>query len=107
MWKIMYTDYSQKDIDNLDGSQKTQVLKAISKVAQNPLAKSEGGYGNPLGNKKGNNLTGFFKIKLLKLGLRVVYRTIKENNIMKIEVISIRNDNEVYRIAKVRNPDLM
>ncbi len=103
MWEIEYTDYAKKDLNKLDGSQKLQVVKAIDKVSENPLPNSEGGLGKPLGNHNGNNLTGYLKIKLLKLGLRVVYRVIRENNIMKIEVISVRDDDTVYQIVQKRN----
>ena len=80
------------------------VIKAIIKVSQNPESNTKGGYGKPLGNKGGNNLTGLFKIKLKGLGLRIVYKLEKSDsdNIMKIIVISVREDNEVYEIAAKR-----
>ena len=80
------------------------VLKAIIKVAQNPESNMKGGYGKPLGNKGGNNLSGLFKIKLKGLGLRIVYKLEQEtlDNIMKIIVISVREGNEVYEIAAKR-----
>ena len=86
----------------LEGSQRKQVLKAIQKVSQNPLPDYEGGYGKPLGNKSGNNLSGYYKIKLLKLGIRVVYTIIRDKETMRVIVISIRNDGEVYEIAADR-----
>ena len=82
--------------------QRKQVLAAIKKVSENPIPKNEGGMGNPLGNKYGANLTGYCKIKLLKLGLRVVYEVLLIDNIMKIIVIAIRGDDEVYRLAAKR-----
>ena len=72
------------------------------KVAQNPLPQNEGGYGKPLGNKGGKGLTGYYKIKLLKLGIRVVYKLVREGSIMKIIVIAARADDEVYNIAYER-----
>jgi len=104
-WKIEYLKESLKDLKSLDHSQKLQVLKAIDKVSQNPLPNFEGGYGKPLGNKANTNLTGYFKIKLLKLGIRVVYGLVKERGIMKIIVISIRKDETVYQIAVDRIDD--
>ena len=68
-WHVNFMEEAQTDMDELDGSAKKQVDAAILKVSQNPIPKSEGGYGNPLGNKRGNNLTGLCKIKLLKLGI--------------------------------------
>ena len=90
------TEAAQKDFSALDGAQKKQVAKAMLKVSENPLPISEGGYGKPLGNKGGSNLTGFLKIKLLKLGLRVVYRLLRTEETMEIIIISIRDDESVY-----------
>ena len=78
------------------------VLKAIKKVKQNPLPVYEGGYGKPLGNKNGNDLTGFLKVKLKSAGLRVVYKVVKQNDKMLIIVIGARADEEVYGIAQKR-----
>jgi mRNA interferase RelE/StbE len=99
---IEYTDEAKADIKTLDGSQRKQVLKAMSKVSSNPLPFSEGGYGKPLGNKNGNNLTGYLKIKLRQLGIRVVYKLIREQETMKVIVVSVREDNAVYQIAADR-----
>lgn len=98
-WSVELTDEAKKDLRDLDNSQREPVLKAIKKVSKNPLPVSEGGYGKPLGNKSNINLTGCFKIKLLKLGIRIVYKLIRENGIMKIIVISVREDETVYQIA--------
>jgi len=104
-WKVEYLKESLKDLKSLDHSKKLQVLKAIDKVSQNSLPNFEGGYGKPLGNKSNTNLTGYFKIKLLKLEIRVVYGLVKERGIMKIIVISIRKDETVYQIAVDRIDD--
>jgi addiction module toxin, RelE/StbE family len=102
MWKVEYLRESLEDIKRLDHSQRLQVVKAINKVAVNPLPQAEGGYGKPLSNKSGTYLAGYCKIKLLKLGLRVVYKVVRENNIMKIVVVSARADDEVYILAQKR-----
>lgn len=101
-WTVTYLDEARTDLHELDGSQKKQVAKAIKKVSYNPLPFTEGGYGKPLGNKHGYNLTGLLKIKLKKSGIRVVYDLIRDNNNMNIVVIGIREDEEVYRLAKER-----
>ena len=101
-WEILYTDEAKEDLCELDGSQRKCVLKAIAKVSQNPLPASEGGYGKPLGNKRGNDLTGLCKIKLLKEGIRVVYALIRTETTMKIVVIAARSDDEVYELATQR-----
>ncbi|MDF9408356.1 type II toxin-antitoxin system RelE/ParE family toxin [Pelotomaculum isophthalicicum JI] len=102
MWTVEYLRDALKDIRQLDQAQRVQVIKAINKVSANPLPQAEGGYGKPLGNKGGTNLAGYCKIKLLKLGLRVVYKVVRENNIMKIIIVSARSDDEVYIIAQKR-----
>ena len=104
-WIVDYTKEARKDYDGLDGSQRPQVFKAIEKVRQNPLPDYEGGYGKPLGNKGGRDLHGLLKIKLKKLGLRVVYKLVRQGNIMKIIVISVRSDDEVYETALKRITD--
>ncbi|WP_088188768.1 type II toxin-antitoxin system RelE/ParE family toxin [Desulfosporosinus sp. FKA] len=102
MWKVEYLKEALADIKRLDHTQRLQVVKAINKVAVNPLSQAEGGYGKPLSNKTGTNLAGYCKIKLLKLGLRVVYKVVRENSIMKIVVVSARADDEVYILAQKR-----
>lgn len=106
MWEIVYIEAAVKDLQDLDGSVRKQVLRAIEKVAQNPQPKSEGGYGNPLGNRNGLNLTGYMKIKLRDAGIRVVYRVEEVNGVMRIIIIGARSDDEVYRLAVQRIQNL-
>jgi mRNA interferase RelE/StbE len=61
---------------------------------------NEGGYGKPLGNKGGTDLTGFLKIKLRGSGLRVVYKLVHTESEMLIVVVGARADNEVYETAE-------
>jgi len=92
-WIIEYIPEAEDDLDRLDGSQRNIVLKGINKVAKNPLPADEGGYGKPLGNKHGNNLSGLLKIKFLKLGIRIVYDLKRDEKGMRIIIIGIRSDN--------------
>ena len=101
-WSIEYIEEAKKDLDELNHIQRLQVIKAIDKVSQNPLPDYLGGYGKPLGNQGDRKLAGYQKIKLKKTGLRVVYGTYMEREIMKIIVISIRDDEKVYHIAQKR-----
>ena len=101
-WEIHYSDEAKTDLRDLDGSQRKSVLKAIKKVSQNPLPVNEGGYGKPLGNKHGKDLTGLCKIKLMKEGIRVVYALIRTETTMKIVVIAARSDDEGYEVAAQR-----
>ncbi|MDR3209800.1 MAG: type II toxin-antitoxin system RelE/ParE family toxin [Oscillospiraceae bacterium] len=104
-WEIFYTPDAQKDRRALEGSVRLQVDKAIAKVARNPLPKSEGGYGEPLGNAHGRNLTGLCKIKLKEAGIRVVYKLIRTDGLMRILVIAARADAEFYDLAEKRGGD--
>lgn len=101
-WNIEYLDEAKKDMKRLDHSVLPQVLKGIRKVAQNPVSVYDGGYGKPLGNKNGNDLTGLFKIKFRDLGIRVVYKLVVTGTVMKIVVVSARTDEQVYKEAARR-----
>lgn len=101
-WKLEYLPEALEDLAVLDNSIRQPVIKGIRKVQQNPVSKEEGGYGTPLGNKEGNNLTGLFKIKFLKYGVRVVYKLERQVNLMKIVVVSVRAENKVYDEAGSR-----
>ena len=101
-WDVSLTKEADKDYNSLDASVRRQVDKAILKVAKNPLTKAEGGYGEPLGNKHGFNLTGLSKIVLKKLGIRIIYRAIRDGEIMRIIVVAARADEEAYEIAAAR-----
>lgn len=101
-WKLVYLPEAAKDLKNLAENQRIMVVKAIDKVLQNPLPISEGGYGKPLGNKHGNDLSGFLKIKLKSAGIRVVYKLIRTETEMLVVVIGARADDEVYEAAQHR-----
>mgnify|MGYP001501703656 FL=1 len=102
MWKVSYFDDALENLKKLDNSQRKQVLKAIDKVKTNPLPQNEGGYGKPLGNKRGINLTNLYKIKLKKSGIRVVYQIIRVEDTMEIIIVSMREDEKVYEDAQKR-----
>lgn len=102
MWKVSYFDEALEDLKKMDNSQRKQVLKAIDKVKTNPLPQNEGGYGKPLGNKRGIDLTNLYKIKLKKSGIRVVYQIIRVKDTMEIIIVSMREDEKVYEDAQKR-----
>lgn len=100
-WEIEYIREAKKDLKKLDPYNRKLILKAIEKTAESPLPPPEG-IGKPLGNHASSRLSGFYKIKLRDLGYRVVYQLIREGDRMRIIVISVRNDEEVYREAERR-----
>lgn len=101
-WRIEFLEEAQKDMKKLDRSSVIQVLKEIKKVSQNPLPTMEGGYGKPLENKRGTNLTNLLKIKFRDLGIRVVYKLERIDDMMVIIVVSARTDEQVYLEAAKR-----
>jgi mRNA interferase RelE/StbE len=101
-WDISFLPEAVKDLKNLGGNQRILTLKAIRKVQTNPLPSSEGGYGKPLGNKRGSDLTGFLKIKLRDAGIRVVYKLVRTETQMLVIVIGARTDDEMYDTADRR-----
>ncbi len=101
-WVLDYVPEARKDIKNLNRSQQIVVNKALKKVKENPLPQDEGGYGKPLGNKRGRNLTNFLKIKLRGEGIRIVYKLIRTETKMLVVVVGVREDEEVYEIAHRR-----
>ena len=66
IWKLDYLPETKADFDDLDGSQKKLIRKAIHKISQNPLSKEECGYGKPLGNKRNYNLSGFLSKHIME-----------------------------------------
>lgn len=102
-WSLKFLPEAQKDFERLAGNQRILVAKALKKVQQNPLSIYEGGYGKPLGNKGGTDLSGLMKIKLRDAGLRIVYKLIRTETEMIVVVIGARADDEVYRIAQTRS----
>ena len=105
-WKIEYIKEAQRDLKNLDPHNRKLILKAIQKTALRPLPPPDG-IGKPLGNHSATKLSGYYKIKLRDLGYRVVYGLVRENNVMKVIVISIRDDELVYKEAERRIQNLI
>ena len=101
-WKIEYTSAAKKDLKKLDNTQQRAVFKALDKVSVNPLPENEGGYGKPLGNHSSSKLSGLLKIKLLSMGIRVVYRLERVDDVMTIIIVGMRSDDEVYKEAEKR-----
>lgn len=101
-WKLSFHDKAIDEFSNLDHSQQLEVAKAIDKVMQNPLPIQEGGYGKPLSGK----LSGCCKIKLKKSGIRVVYKVERVDNEMRVIVIGLRHNSDVYKTAENRINDI-
>lgn len=83
-----------EDFQRLDGSVRKRVLKQLIKLEQNSKC------GDPLGNKAGLNLEGYFKLYADKKRIRIIYEEI--GDVLKVIAIDKREDMEVYRIAMKR-----
>ena len=90
----VFNEFSKLDYDNLDGSQKKQILKSLIKIEEN-------------GMNTGQPLHGILwdcrRLKHKKMGLRVIFK----QSMIGIEIIEIvtigkREDDEVYKIAAMR-----
>ncbi|MBT1161459.1 type II toxin-antitoxin system RelE/ParE family toxin [Bifidobacterium sp. SO1] len=98
-WTVEFTKDACKDTGKLREPTKSHVYLALDKVSRNPLPFTEGGYGKPLGNKRGDNLTGCFKIKLKGDGIRVIYRLERAESVMRVIIVSVRDEAAVYKEA--------
>lgn len=101
-WELVYLPEVENDYNKLTHRQQLMTDKVIKRVKANPLPNNEGGYGKPLGHKRGRNLTGYLKIKLKSEGIRVVYKLIRTETKMLVIVIGVREDEEAYEIASQR-----
>ena len=100
-WEVEFIDEAVRDLRRLDAYNRKLILKAISKAAERPLPPPDG-VGKPLGHHAAANLSGCYKIKLRGLGYRVVYTLVRERELMRVIVISVRDDGEVYKEAGQR-----
>lgn len=101
-WSLVFLPEAMKDMQSLSLSRQAMAKKAIKKVQENPLPQNEGGYGKPLGSKRGLNLTGLLKIKLRGEGIHAVYKLERRESQMLVIVVGVREDEEVYQIAHTR-----
>ena len=98
--KIRLIPEAVKDYKSLDGSIKKMVNEQIEKLKENPFA------GEALGNKNNIDLTGFYKIYLVKKSYRIVYRIVKnEIEIIEIWGIGKRDKMEIYKNIEKRISD--
>jgi mRNA interferase RelE/StbE len=89
-----FTEFSKADYKSLDGSQKKQILKSLTKIEADGI-----NAGRPLHGI----LRDCRKMKHKKLGLRIVFRQSAIGiEIIEIVVIGKREDDEVYEIAAKR-----
>ena len=101
-WIVELLPDAQKGMKHLNKAVQSQERRGILKVAQNPLSQNEGGYGKPLRNDDQTKLTGLCKVKFREIGIRVVYKAVRQDNVMRIIVVGVRSDEEAHKLADAR-----
>lgn len=93
--KLIFWDEAKNEWDKLEGHQRKFVMKALQRIEENGP-----NIGDPLGNKRNVDLSGYRKVKLLKIGVRIVYKIVNDEiEVTEIVAIDHRDDEEVYKIA--------
>lgn len=100
-YKVLLTDDAAADFRMLDGSVKFQVAKQLKKLEGAPHL------GQALGNMRGCDLTGYYKLYAVKKSIRIVYRIVEEEVIVEVIGVGKRADFEVYadvakRLLKIK-----
>ncbi|MDO3409096.1 addiction module toxin RelE [Saccharibacillus sp. CPCC 101409] len=94
MYEIEWTEYSKADYEDLDGSQKIFVDKAINRIK---------GRGMEAGESLHGNLSQCNKLKHKKMGLRIIFREVEGTiQLIQIVVIGKRDKKKVYKTAEER-----
>lgn len=96
---VFYSEDAIEDMKKLDHSVRARVAGGIEKASYNPYPKDQGGYGKRLGNKCGINLSGLLEIKFRGMGIRAVYKLVIKEKSMEIIVVSVREDEIVFKEA--------
>lgn len=97
MARVELTTQAREDLIDLDGSQRTLVLKALKKLETSPEQRGE-----PLGNRATGDLTGFRKLVVGNKQIRIIYRVEGDGTICVVWVIGQRVDGECYDLAVAR-----
>ncbi len=92
-FSVLYHPAVKRDVAKLKLSKKSQLKlkRKIEAVSQNPYPKAVGGLGEVLSG----DLKGLLKFRFDN-HYRVVYQLVVENRQMKILIIGIRSDGDVY-----------
>jgi mRNA interferase RelE/StbE len=89
-YKVVLTADAASDFRGLDGAVKKQVAKQLKKLEESPHL------GQPLGNRSGLDLTGYYTLYAANKAIRIVYRIIDDEVIVEVVGIGKRADFEVY-----------
>jgi mRNA interferase RelE/StbE len=89
-YKVELTEDAAADFRGLDGSVKKLAAGQLKKLEQSPHL------GQALGNMRGFDLTGYYKMYAARKTIRIVYRILDDLIIVEVVGIGKRADFEVY-----------
>ena len=89
-YRVLLTEEAAADFKALDGSVQKLVAKQLKKLEESPHL------GQHLGNMRGFDLTGYYKLYAVRKAIRIVYRIIDDEVVVAIVGIGKREDLEVY-----------
>lgn len=94
MYQLEWTQYSKEDYEQLDGSQKIFVNKALDRIKLRCMEAGQSLHGN---------LAQCNKLKNKKMGLRIIFRE-AEGSIQVIQIVAIgkRDKEKIYKMAEER-----
>ncbi len=93
-YDIQWDKRVHKDIQKLklSNGQIAKLKKKATEIANNPLTKALGGYGEPLSSE----LKGYLKFRF-DSDYRAAYKLQEKNGIMTVIIIGLRKDNTIYK----------
>lgn len=89
-YEVVFTEEAAADFRALDGSVKKLVATQLKKLETSPHL------GLPLGNLRGFDLTGYYKLYAARKSIRVVYRIVEAEVVVEVVGVGKRGDFEVY-----------
>ena len=94
MYQLEWTQYSKDDYEQLDGSQKIFVNKALDRIKLRGMEAGQSLHGT---------LAQRNKLKNKKMGLRIIFREV-EGIIQVIQIVAIgkRDKEKIYKMAEER-----
>ncbi len=93
-YKLKFLPIAKKEWDSLNPSTKEIFRKKLASRLQNPEVPKD---------RLTGELSDCYKIKLLKLGYRLIYKVNREDVTVLVIAIGRRNKSSAYKNAGVRN----
>jgi mRNA interferase RelE/StbE len=87
---VLLTRDAAADFRALDDAVKKPVAKQLKKLEESPHL------GQPLGNIRGFDLTGYYKLYAVRKAIRIVYRIVEDEVVVEVVGIGKRENFEIY-----------